>query len=488
MRFSGRIRPIRLNPGIHPGKYARSHDMIKPALLPQKTFLALAAACFVALMPAASASTATINDTARVLAGLPPSQESPLHAVASGEAWSNHAGKFSGVWNRFEERQLSHARKWANRELGEAGKNAPVLYYAFSGPDIVYGNTFFPDCKTYVLCGLEPAGQVPDLLAIPPGKVGEALHHLLSSMRNVLSLGFFITKDMGSDLRNASIPGTTPVLLSLLARMGKTVRDATPVSLDHAGNEVPRGAANAAAIPGIKIVFDSGPNTPAQTLYYFCADISNGGLAKNQGFANFCNKLPAGAGLVKAASYLMHGGEFSGIRKLLLDRCKFILQDDTGIPASVLSELNWHIRPYGIYKGPIGMFRGFYQKKLEQIFSSGKQAPLDFGVGYYYRTSECNMILASREAGAPKPEAAGRPAPAPAPTPEKSPARVAREPAPPATIPPAGEMPPKKAMAALEDEELRIRADSSLSREERNQKLHDVWNKQLAVMGKLPKK
>ena len=457
--------------------------MSKPIPFPQK-FLALAAAGFVALMPAASAGTATINDTARVLAGLPPSQGSPLQTVASGESWKNYAEKFSGVWNRFEERQLSHARKWANRELGDARKNAPVLYYAFGGPDIVYANTFFPDCKTYVLCGLEPVGQVPDLVAIAPGKVGDALHHLLSSMRNVLSLGFFITKDMGSDLRNASIPGTTPVLMSLLARMGKTVRDATPVSLDHAGNEIPRSAANAGGIPGIKIVFDSGSNT--QTLYYFCVDISNGGLARNQGFANFCKKLPAGAGLVKAASYLMHGGEFSGIRNLLLDRCKFILQDDTGIPASVLSELNWHIRPYGIYKGPIGMFRGYYQKKLEQIFSSGKQAPLNFGVGYYYRTNECNMILASREGTAPKVEAAVRPQPAPAQ--EKSPARASQAPAAPATAAPAGDLPPKKALAALEDEELRIRADSSLSREERNQKLHDVWNKQLVVMGKTSKK
>ena len=182
----------------------------------------------------------------------------------------------------------------------------------------------------------------------------------------------------------------------------------------------------------------------------------------------------------------MHGGEFSGIRNLLLDRCKFILQDDTGIPASVLSELNWHISPYGIYKGPIGMFRGFYQKRLEQIFSSGRQAPLTFGVGYYYRTSECNMILASREGGAPKAEVADRPQSAPAQ--EKSPARVSQAPAAPATTIAAGDLPPKKTLAALEDEELRIRADSSLSREERNKKLHDVWNRQLVAMGKTPKK
>ena len=451
------------------------------------------------------ASVVSVDDAARVLAGLPPSAGSPLEAITSGNAWKSQAGSFSEAWKRFETSQLSRARAWADRELPDARQSAPVLYYAFSGPDIVYANTFFPDSKTYVLCGLEPVGHVPDLLALAPAKTGDALRRLHASLANILSLSFFITKNMSSDLRSPVLPGTTPILLTFLARLGKTVRDATPVALDSSGNEV---AVDAAAnrkdlIPGIKIVFDSGSGTPAQTVYYFSTNISNEGLKNNEGFANFCRKLLPGAGFVKAASYLMHGSQFSSVRDLLLERCHLILQDDTGIPATVLAEQNWQIRPYGRYKGPIKMFRGYHQKKLDQIFAAAEQKPLDFGIGYHYRADGSSMVLASRGdapaqddlpavvAAAPAANSAPAdivPAPAPAPTPSAAQASAAPASAPEAALRPADPKAAKKALVALEDEELRIRADASLTRAERARKLREVWDKQLAVMGKSAKR
>ncbi|MFM8656156.1 MAG: hypothetical protein ACKOD5_03375, partial [Chthoniobacterales bacterium] len=43
---------------------------------------------------------------------------------------------------------------------------------------------------------------------------------------------------------------------------------------------------------------------------------------------------------------------------------------------------------------------------------------------------------------------------------------------------------PRKSLIALEAEELRIRNNPSLSREERMRQLREIWQKQLAVMGK----
>ena len=482
----------------------------RPRAPRRKQFLA-ALFAGVLFAQAGLASVVPVDDAARVLAGLPPSPGSPLETITAGNAWKSRSGLFSESWKRFEASQLSRARAWADRELPDARRSAPVLYYAFSGPDIVYANTFFPDSTTYVLCGLEPVGRVPDLLALAPAKADDALRRLHASLSNILSLSFFITKNMSSDLRSPVLPGTTPILLTFLARMGKTVRDATPVALDRSGNEVPADASGGAPadrkdlVPGIKIDFDSGPGTPVQTLYYFCTNISNEGLKGNGGFANFCRKLRPGAGFVKAASYLMHGAQFSAVRDLLLERCQFILQDDSGIPATVLADQNWQIRPYGRYKGPIKLFRGYHQKKLDQIFAVAEHKPLDFGLGYQHRAGDCSLVLASRGDAATQPDLPAvaaaapvvdsapplpeiEPAPAPAPAPFVAQASAAPTGAPEAALRPADSKATKKALIALEEEELRIRADASLSREERARKLREVWDKQLVVMGKSAKR
>ncbi|MEY3479736.1 MAG: hypothetical protein RIQ71_511 [Verrucomicrobiota bacterium] len=441
---------------------------------------------FLAANSSAFAS-ATPDDTAKVLAGLPPASGSPLEPLTVDAPYKAQTAMFAEMWRRFEDRQLSHVRTWADRELPAVRQQSPVLYYTFSGPDIVYANTFFPDCKTYVMCGLEPVGHAPDLLEVPQGRLADSLHRLYGSLDTVLALGFFKTKDMGADFRNPELPGITPVLMTFLARLGKNVRSVDLVAVDRDGNESPRAASDDSgdnATPGVKITFDSGAGTPGQTVYYFSTNISNEGVEKNPGFANFCRKLEPGAGLVKAASYLLHTSPFSATRDFLMERCKFILQDDTGIPATVYSEGKWEMHPYGRYVRPIEMFRGYYQKKLADVHSAVAE-PLDFGIGYYYRIADCNMLLASRDENSVV-VAVAPPTPPPA-------APVAAAPSFPTPAPAVAAVmasndavsgSPRKTLVELEDEELQIRNNESLTKKERMQKLREIWKQQLAVMGK----
>ena len=364
-------------------------------------FFSLAALC---LSASVFAGGATPDDTARVLAGLPPSQGSSLDPLVAEGAWQSQAKRFDASWKRLEKSQLAPASSWAEATLGDARKNAPVLYYAFSGPDFLYASTFFPNCRTYVLCGLEPVGPIPDLEKLPADKLGGSLEHLQSSLDAVLSFSFFKTKDMKNDLQHDLLPGTTPILYTFLARLGKTLRSATLVSLDSQGDVTPIEPAATPAptktgnfTKGVKIEFSAGPDAPTQTLYYFSTDISNDGLKKNPGYVNFCKKLDPGAGFVKAASYLMHEDYFSGIRNLLLDRCTLILEDDSGIPAAKFPEHEWELHPYGLYLGPIDLFKERRQSDLAKIYSATKTAPLPFGIGYRHHANESNLLLAVRK-------------------------------------------------------------------------------------------
>ena len=40
------------------------------------------------------------------------------------------------------------------------------MLYMFSGPDFLYAISFFPTAPTYVLSGLEPVGEVPQLTGL----------------------------------------------------------------------------------------------------------------------------------------------------------------------------------------------------------------------------------------------------------------------------------------------------------------------------------
>ena len=77
----------------------------------------------------------------------------------------------------------------------------------------------------------------------------------------------------------------------------------------------------------MKITF-SGAEQP-QTLYYFKTDLAGGG---NSAFLRWCAARGPGLSLLKAASFLMHGDGFAGVRNFLLQNSRVIIQDDSGIP------------------------------------------------------------------------------------------------------------------------------------------------------------
>ena len=354
----------------------------------------LAAALLLVCGAARAADSATADDTARILGGMPPSPASPLAALAREPGWQQHARYFDSAWAGLDKHQLSSIRAWSGAQLTEP---RPVVFYMFSGPDFLYADAFFDKASTYVLSGLEPVGQVPDLAAMPRGSLGRDLNELRASLNSVLNLSFFITKKMKTELNSGRLTGTLPVLYVFLARAGKTIRDVSLVALDKVGAVHPAGeAGRASAAKGVKIDFTGGDGR-AQTLYYFSTDLSDGGV-KTSGFLEFCKGLGLGQGdsLVKSASYLMHSDNFSKVRDFLLANSSAIVQDDSGIPIRFFDPEKWRLQPFGRYLGPISIFPGRGQAKLGELFRKGKAQPIDFGIGYRWRPRESNLLLATR--------------------------------------------------------------------------------------------
>jgi hypothetical protein len=389
---------------------------------------ALAATMLLALvLPARAAETITADDTARFLAGMLPSANSPLTPLTKDPGWQRHAKFFDTAFGQLEQRQVSKIRAWADANLAAP---RPTMFYMFSGPDFLYADAFYSKATTYVLSALEPVGSVPDLTRLPRGGIGAALYNVEHSMGAILSFSFFITKMMKADLRAGQLNGTLPILYVFLARSGKTIRDVAPIALDdkgaaYFGNENP----GPNATRGVRIIF-AGPDGTERTLYYFSTDLSNSGV-KASGFLKFCATLAPGNSLIKSASYLLHSGNFTTVRDFLLANSATMIQDDSGIPLTYYNQKKWRLFPFGRYAGPIGEFPGRYQESYAELFRRAQ--PMDFGIGYRWRSHESNVLLAVRlpdaepgsvdttssaEPPPPKPPRAKKPRP-PAPIPER---------------------------------------------------------------------
>jgi hypothetical protein len=335
---------------------------------------------------------ASPDDTARFLAGLPPSAGSPIAAYTNDAFWKQHARSFDESWNGLEKRQLIKIRSFVSKNLTNP---QPVLFYFFSGPDFLYADAFFPSADTYIMAGLEPPGPVPDLSKFSRGELPGALRELRASLNSVLSYSFFQTKFMRIDFSHGRMTGTLPVLMTFLARSGKTIYDVSLFDLQSDGTIHPaeEKIPNATA-KGAKIVFSDNVGKK-RTLYYFSTDLSDGGI-KTSGFMQFCDTFGHGDSFIKSASYLMHADKFSTVRDYLLKRSDSILEDDSGIPIRYFAQ-GWRLYPYGRYVGPIALFAGQRQSQLSEVFGKGRATPIDFGIGYRWRPMESNLLLAVKD-------------------------------------------------------------------------------------------
>jgi hypothetical protein len=316
----------------------------------------------------------TLDDSARFLAGLPV--KGALEPLTQTEVWRNHANALDEAWFKKEYFQLGPIRAWMGTNANEYYNSSNTMYYMFSGPDFLYAHAFFPNANTYILAGLEPVGQVPDLSRLSPEIVGGELSALRASMHTILNTHYFITKDMRTDLGRGSLGGTLPILYVFLARRGCTVLDTTYIN---------------SPAPGVKITFIH--RGPKQTLYYFKTDLSGG----KSGFLSWCAAQGPGLSLLKAASYLMHGEGFAGVRNFLLDHSRVIIQDDSGIPLRSFPK-NWKVDCYGRYVPHAEMFGKYRQPDLAAIYARNPPpSELGFAFGYHWQQDRGLLMMATRK-------------------------------------------------------------------------------------------
>jgi hypothetical protein len=340
-------------------------------------------------------ATAGPNDVARFLAGMPVPQNSPLAPLTRDPAWQAHATFFEGEFTKLYQRQLQKLHAWEATNLPEVTQPIPVAFYMFSGPDFLYVDQFFPNASVYVLCGKESMGPPPDPLRIP--NLAGALGNLENAMKSSLNTTYFITKNMKIDLHEQNLNGVLPILYTFVARADKSITNVTFGALNSNGAFEDAAPGKKGGIPGVRMRYIDNQSGNAQTLYYFTTDVSDGGIKSTPGFLKFCERLGTGSSFLKSSSYLMFENGFGTIRNFILGHSNRIVQDDSGIPLAYFDPNKWNLRLFGVYLGPIDLFKQHYQPRLQELFQQGNPPPLDFGFGYRWNYREANLIVADRK-------------------------------------------------------------------------------------------
>ena len=312
-----------------------------------------------------------INDAARFIAWLPVTGSGPLADWTKTPEWIAFSGTSNRKWERFKVGRLGRIRPWANSHLSNL--NPRTVFYPFSGPDFIYVRELFPNASTYILCGLEPVGNLPSLQSLQP--LRSSLGWMEVSIRTLMDAGYFVTKEMKVDLKQSPLQGTVPIFCFILARNGDHI-----LSVQAAGDHA-------------EIRFLAPGDSHIRTLHYFSFNLSNGGMRKSSSFMQFLKSSRPDIGYLKSASYLLHEGDFSVIRDILLTQCRAIVQDDSGIPLRSFAPDRWRFRNFGVYAPPLDIFKKYYQPDMAALYAEHPATPLPFGVGYHWDPKTANLMV-----------------------------------------------------------------------------------------------
>ena len=329
---------------------------------------------------------AAVNASAKGLAGIVTG--APWEATPE---WKAYKAKLDGEWEALDADRLKAMRTWGATELADVRQRSSTVFYPFSGPDVLYADTFFPNSRILLMAGLEPVGTMPDLNTLmAQQKLGPYLDSISKSLFTILAASFFKTKDMKVDFNNQLVDGLTPAMIVFMARAGYAITDIQYVSLNTDGGVGPRSEAGK---PGVQITYADG-----RQVLYFSADISDGGLEHNPGFVKLMHKLAPGITYLKAASYLCYYSDFSTIRDAILADSAAIVEDDSGIPFKYFNPATWEVIPYGDYTGPIvPLFKDFKQPDLTAFYLKTPHAQLPFGSGYKFHASVSSLLVVKRK-------------------------------------------------------------------------------------------
>lgn len=329
------------------------------------------------------------------ISGIPGAENNCFSALGQKIGWQKFSEDIDTLFSAANSARMKKMKEWSESELVK-NPSVTTVFYPFSGPDFLNANIYYPDASQYILIGLEPIGELPDVCNMKADSVKGYLTSVNHTLKELLKRSYFITKNMSKDLGKTKVNGTLPMMSILIKRTGHQIVSIHRIGVDSLGNcQVIDGLKNTDRfVRGVKIDFISGSSTKIQSVLYFKTDISDKGLEKTPGFKKYLAGIPSSYTFLKAASFLMHYNDFKEIRNCVFDVSSTILQDDSGIAYKYFDKQKWKIKLYGKYSKPKGEFAYIKEPDLEEAFKKSEVGKLPYYLGYNWGTDHTSLLYA----------------------------------------------------------------------------------------------
>jgi hypothetical protein len=331
-----------------------------------------------------------LTNFSSMLAGIIP--DTMRDVLENNTSWIDIQGSMHEEWERVVSEKVLPIQEWTD-DSPLAKIDSALLFYPFAGADFLYSNCFFPRSNRIVMVGLEPIGSITEKLEFN-AEFYDYMKHIKTSLYTSNRSGYFMTLNMGKELRQSDLNGVLPLILFYARRQAFLISSITYVSLDENGKQIPSSYENAL---GVVIKLTDKDKKNLKTIEYFKTDLSDGEFKPGSRFHTYFSAFQNKNVFLKAASYLLHNDSFSNIRKVILDNTNTLLQDDSGMPYKFVATNDWNVELYGKYTRPIGLFSNRVQPDLKEEFQKRGGKELPFRIGYNISHNEPHLILAQRK-------------------------------------------------------------------------------------------
>jgi len=361
----------------------------------RKIFLSLAL-LFILADSKASYDT-LLTETARFIGGINCETESFIK-LQQNSYYKDHFDFTSGTWKILDDSTLTPMVIWAKEKTIMESSDTGTCFYPFSGPDFLFAEKFFPECRNYVLLGLEKTGTSPEISKMNETQINDYLKSIRSSLRYLNKAGYFVTQHMGQDFSKSVLNGNIHIIFYFLARTNHVVQQVDRGFIDSNGNFVVNSMTTKRNSNGICISFRRNGEESIKKVYYFSIDIADYKLNSQPGFEKFVKSFSQMNTYIKSGSYILANKNFSTMRRIISENSRKILQDDTGMPLKYIDQKIFDLQMWGTYSKTISDLSWGYQPDLkEALKKSGNNYSLPFYISYNGNYGEGIMMFARRK-------------------------------------------------------------------------------------------
>ena len=262
-----------------------------------------------------------------------------------------------GAWDFYQKNLGQSMSEWARTEIHQAPGG--TVFYPFSGPDFVTVAHLFPEASRFVMVAMQAAGEPAAMSQMSGGRAQNFQAKFLREWMKFSRLAFFRTDDLNEDLRDKHAQiGVTTILITFALYMGYDVTDVYPIALDQKNGQFIQTTGD---WKSVRLVLSKG-GKPVM-LDYISLDLSDASLSQSEPMRTWLEREARNPVLIKAASHLLQETYFSLLRDILVANAKMVVQDETGLNYTYLSQI-----------GPVDLYGGFLYP--HELFNRKKQESL----------------------------------------------------------------------------------------------------------------